>query len=174
MKTLATITRTLAKSKAPLCVLADVSGSMTETVPGSPKSRFETMKDALAAVLGNRNDYSLLAFSDTVTLAPTPADLRFEAKGTDLLLALSTVAPQEPERLLIVSDGQTGDEQRCLTCLDESFPWVRVDVLFIGDPKDSKAQSFLRHAVRGGGQFIAETKHFLKGVTLLLEGGTRL
>lgn len=174
MKTLATITRALARSKAPLCILADVSASMAEHVPGSPKSRFETMRDALSSVLGSRTDYSLLAFSDSVTLAPTPAALKFEARGTDLLLALSSVAAQEPERLLIVSDGRTGDEERCLLSLDENFPWVRVDVLFIGDPSDTKAQEFLRRTVRGGGQFMAETTQFLKSVTLLLEGGTAL
>jgi len=174
MHTLATISRTLAKSRAPLCVLADVSGSMAANVPGSHKSRFETMRDALSQVLGKRTDFSLLAFSDTVSLAPEPSRLRFEGGGTDLLLALSTVAPQEPERLLIVSDGQTADEERCITCLDETFAWVRVDALFIGDPNDTKAQNFLRRVVRGGGQFMAETTHFLKGVTLLLEGGTAL
>jgi len=155
----------------PLAVLADVSDSMSDRAP-SGLSKFMELRAALISSLARREDYSLVAFAGDVEMVESPAKLYNTGGSTRLANALRCVAKQGAERLLIVTDGHPTDSppDSCLAVLDELFPWVRVDVLFIGPPDDSSATALLRRVARNGGVMYSTERHYLQSLTLLLEG----
>lgn len=158
----------------PLCVLADVSGSMTLMNTESGKTSFDEMKDALCKVLAGREDFSLVAFSDHLEVTDSPEKLRFLGGTTELATALNQVRKQKPEQLLIVTDGMPTDSPRdaCLEILEAKFPWVKVDVLFVGTPSDS-IMELMNQIARNGGKVLTARTRMLENITLLLgDGGT--
>jgi hypothetical protein len=168
---LAVVSRTLAaeyKGK-PLCVLADVSGSM-DKINESGMTRFAEMKAALCEAMKGRTDYSLIAFDDTLAVVKDPSALQWTAGGTMLAEALRSVRKQKPEHILIVTDGHPTDNppESCLDVLDNDFPWVRVDVLFVGNETDKWALALLGKVARNGGEIRTARKKYLGAVRFLL------
>lgn len=154
----------------PLLVLADTSYSMRHlTSRGRP--RIVELRAALAASLLSREDYTLAAFSSESLIVAEPQKLPEPAGNTMLAAALAQHAAASVERVLIATDGEPTDmpSDACLAVLERDFQWVRVDVLYVGEPRGS-GETLMRAVVRNGGKLFTTDTDYLTSVTLLLEG----
>lgn len=156
----------------PLCVLADVSSSMGEMNDGG-KMKFAEMRDALCKGLANRDDFSLVAFSHRLEVVAKPEELTLLGGATYLAAALLAIKRQKPEHILIVTDGYPTDDpaDSCIAVLQKHFPWVRVDVLFVGSKGDKSAIELMKATVQCGGEFRHLRQNYLEGVRYLLGNG---
>lgn len=155
----------------PFLVLADSSGSMLEHLPNG-NTRWKELVAALGNVLSTRSDHRLVSFSHECFEAERPARLHFSGGDTRLASALEAMASPYVERILIATDGEPTDSppERCLEVLDSLYPWVRVDVLYVG-PQGGGGEILMRRAARNGGSLLTTRLDYLGGIRLLLEGG---
>lgn len=156
-------------TEKPFLVLADASGSMDEHLPNG-NTRFSELRAALGSALSGRKDYKLVCFGSEFEAVPNARSLRWEGGGTMLAKALEAMASVHVERILIATDGEPTDypTEKCLTVLDELYPWVRVDVLYIGAER-GQGEILMRKVARNGGSVYTTRVDYLGGIKLLLE-----
>lgn len=131
-------------------VLADISGSMSESVGSATK--YDLLKKALGDPIIDWTAQQLIAFNSFPEPA-TPATLPQPSANTALHRAIEFIVPEKPAYTLVISDGQPDDEQAALNAADKLTGII--DVLFIGADNDYEAIAFLKKlAARNGGKMF--------------------
>jgi hypothetical protein len=152
----------LTTPKTPLVILADVSGSMRGR-------KYEELNRALERVLGDRSDATLYAFNSEVLFVPPDLPLPLPYAGTDLARAVKVAKKHNPERVLIITDGDPDSHSEALEAIDK-LEWTRVDMLYIG--ASESARVFCAEMLRNGGRLISEASNMLPNITFLLGDGS--
>jgi hypothetical protein len=132
-----------------MVILADVSSSML----GDPVKQ---LRDKLTRLWPSMNGARLLAFSSDVIEVNSPSDLPEPGGGTALDLALERAAQLEPFEVVVISDGQPQDPDRCLE-IARRLPGT-VQTIFVGNEvRDHQAVLFMKRlASENGGRSLSK------------------
>jgi uncharacterized sporulation protein YeaH/YhbH (DUF444 family) len=129
-----------------IVVIADVSGSMSARDSGSRerKTRFMLLREALDTIPAG---VRIIQFSDDVKEV-TKEGLRLESGGTALHAAIRAAAKYNPVRSVIISDGEPDSEVLAREAVNDITGIV--DVVYCGDPKNTRASEFLQSLAKAG------------------------
>jgi Mg-chelatase subunit ChlD len=133
-------------------VLADVSGSMSE-MAGNYSSKIELLKKALSDPSLDWSTQQLVAFGSFPENISHPSLLPRPAGGTALHSALDFITPNQPQHILVISDGQPDSRDAALKAADKITG--KIDVIYIGPDDDFEAIRFMYElAGRTGGRVV--------------------
>ncbi len=132
--------------KDKICVLADTSGSMNDIDGGTSerKSRFELLKQALE---GLPKGVRLIVFNDHAREVPTLREATVGG-GTGLAQAIRLATTLHPVRTVIISDGEPDSEEQAKTAIEDLTGIV--DVIYCGNPSNTRARAFLESLAKTG------------------------
>jgi hypothetical protein len=130
--------------KDQIVVLADVSISMSARDGGSRegKTRFALLREALQSL---PSGVKIVAFSDEAHVTTVEA-IRLEEGCTALHKAIQLAATFQPVRTVIVSDGEPDSEDEARKAVEKLTGIV--DVVYCGDPRNTRASEFLESLAR--------------------------
>lgn len=130
-----------------IVVLCDVSSSMGSTDGGSreKRSRFQLLCEALDTIPAG---VVIIEFSDDARVVTRERLKLDEYGGTALHKAILAAVKYAPVRTVIVSDGEP-DSQDAAKAAVEQITGI-VDVVFCGDPKNTRAAEFLSSLAKAG------------------------
>ena len=132
-------------------VLADISGSMDESVGATTK--YALLHKALSDPSLDWTHQQLIAFNSIVETVSHPSLLPQPSGSTALHRAILHIVPNRPIYTLVISDGQPDDKQACFAAADQLTGVI--DVLYIGSDTDFEAIAFMRMlATRTGGRVM--------------------
>jgi hypothetical protein len=126
-------------------ILADLSGSMDQTVGFSGRTRRDVLAEALKNINTKYPDALIYAFGSTVERVYEPQQgLPPTMGGTDLAGALAHLRALTPKvtRLVVISDGQPDSIEMALT--EALLLMCEIGTIYCGDETNKKAIRFLR------------------------------
>jgi Mg-chelatase subunit ChlD len=133
--------------KDQIVVLADVSSSMSTRDGGSheKKKRIDLLREALSTI---PSGVIIIEFSDDAREV-TRESLRLdEMGGTALHKGIRAAVRHNPVRTVIISDGEPDSQEDAREAIEELTGIV--DVVFCGDPKNTRAVEFLNSLAKAG------------------------
>jgi hypothetical protein len=130
-----------------IVVLCDVSSSMGSTDGGSreKKTRITLLREALDTI---PDGVRVIEFSDDAREVSKEKVKLDEYGGTALHKAILAAVKYSPVRTVIISDGEP-DSQDAARAAVEQITGI-VDVVFCGDPKNTRAAEFLSSLAKAG------------------------
>lgn len=137
----------MANASDTVCVLADVSSSMSESA--GAKRKIDHLLDALKILAGEK----IIAFNSSVMEIQHIAELPQPSGGTALHLALECAARFRPHQTVVVSDGRPDSANSAFAAADKITGTI--DVIYCGPDDDTEAIAFMNRLTRRtGGQVI--------------------
>jgi len=132
-------------------VIVDTSGSMETHDSKGGKSRYDVAVDELRTLQNHLpGKIAVVAFSDNVEFCPAGIPTLF-GSGTDLLKALRfvKVADVPDMKFILISDGEPGEEDKCLQ-MAATFT-NHIDVIYCGPEDHPTGRNFLEKLARATG-----------------------
>jgi hypothetical protein len=122
------------------CILLDTSSSMSDLI--GARSKIENLADIVRDVAPQLPGARWFCFASSVREIEPSGPLPPSSGSTALHLALEHIAPLNPERVVIVSDGLPDDRE--LTLAAARHLHTNIVCYFCGDERDFGAIAFLR------------------------------
>lgn len=150
-------------------LLIDVSGSMSGSMPAAVQTRIAAVTESILVILAQSSckltRYGLTTFDSMprVVVPITDDYLMIEAKaymqtqgGTDMDTGLSAAVQQEPNRIIMLSDGGAtcGDERVLEVARTAATLGIKIDTIGIGEANDTLLQEISRIT---GGRWVHPT-----------------
>jgi hypothetical protein len=130
-----------------IVILADVSSSMGSTDGGSreKKTRIQLLRDALSTI---PEGVVVIEFSDDARVVSREGVRLDEMGGTALHKGIRAAVRYQPVRTVIISDGEPDSQEMAREAIEELTGIV--DVVYCGDPKNTRAAEFLNSLAKAG------------------------
>ena len=130
-----------------VAVLCDTSASMAEIAGSKPRiAHLHEAIDSLAA----ETVTIAVEFNSIAREFPWRSGVRFSPSGgTDLAAALCHLRSHRPRRTIVISDGEPQGEAAALAAAKSITG--RIDVIFVGDERNTRARDFLLSLARSTG-----------------------
>lgn len=152
-------------------LLVDISGSMSTSFGST--TRITAAKRAVDQIVRSsskkRTNFSLILFDHQASLEMPQTDkfikllmLEFNSQGgTDLLEGLKLAYEQEPNRIIILTDGHTCYPSECLNFVERNLSrGIKIDTVAIGEANDNLLQKLA--SMTGGTFYRAESPELLE------------